>query len=71
MEILTRWDFPVELREIRLGTIALNRQAAETDDVDLVTIASLHIVVEAVDSRVGQDLHGYQLLKVWAFLWTG
>ena len=55
MEILTRWDFPVELREIRLGTIALNRQVAETDDVDLVTIASLHIVVEAVDSLVGQD----------------
>ena len=55
MEILTRWNFPVELREIRLGIIALNRQAAESDDVDLVTVASLHSVVEAVDSLVGQD----------------
>ena len=52
---LTRWDFPLEFREIRLGTIAFNRQAAETDDVDLVTVASLHSVVEAVDSLVGQD----------------
>ena len=45
----------MELREIRLGTIALNRQAAETDDVDLVTVASLPSVVEAVYSLVGKD----------------
>lgn len=45
VEILTRWDFPPELREIPLGTVAFDRQVPAPDYVDLVTVASLHSVV--------------------------